>query len=183
MPEYYNTLESHFSRADKKKETQPKKYSLFRLSCPLWTKTRYHSDNSTTVSCINKFGTSRSQECDFIRKEIWQWASISSIWLSPTHLPGIQSTEADFESRKYEIHTEWKLNESVLHLICRELGFSPTIVLFATRINTQLRTFFSYRPDTNRAAVNAFLRNWGKKVLCIPFICMFIQNPSKNLSG
>ena len=35
--------------------------------------------NSTTLLSINKFGTSRSQECDSITKEIWQWASDYSI--------------------------------------------------------------------------------------------------------
>ena len=83
---------------------------------------------------------------------MWQWVSDSSLWLSATHLPGIQNTEAHFESRKYEIHTEWKLNESVFHFICGELGFSPTIDLLATRINTQLRTFVSYRPNPNCVA-------------------------------
>ena len=99
----------------------------------------------------------------FITKEIWHWASDSSIWLSATHLPGIQNTEADFESRKYEIHTELKLNESVFHFIYGELGFFPTIDLFATILNTQLGTFVSYRPDPNCVAVNSFLMNWGKK--------------------
>ena len=61
--------------------------------------------NSTILVSINKFGTSRSQECDSVTKEIWQWASDYSIWL-PAHLQGMQNTEADFESRKYEIHTE-----------------------------------------------------------------------------
>ena len=46
LPEHYNTLESHFSRVYKKKETQPKKHSSFSLSCSLWTKTRYHISQS-----------------------------------------------------------------------------------------------------------------------------------------
>ena len=83
---------------------------------------------------------------------MWQWVPDSSLWLSATPLPGIQNTEADVESRKYEIHTEWKLNESVFHFICGELGFSPTIDLLATGINTQLRTFVSYRPNPNCVA-------------------------------
>ena len=75
----------------------------------------------------------------------------------------MQNKEADFESRKHEIHTDWKLNESVFHFICGELGFSPAIDLFATRINTQMRTFVSYRPDPNSVEVNAFLINWEKE--------------------
>ena len=110
----------------------------------------------------------------FITKEIWHWASDSSIWLSATHLPEIQNTEADFESRKYEIHTELKLNESVLHFIYGELGFFPTIDLFATILNTQLGTFVSYRPDPNCVAVNSFLMNWGKEKFYSfpPFACL-----------
>ena len=65
--------------------------------------------NSTAVACINKSGKTRSQECDSVTKEIWQWVSDSSVWLSATHLTGRRNAEADFESRKYEIHTEWKL--------------------------------------------------------------------------
>ena len=37
---------SHISAVYKKKKTQPKKYSSFRLSCPLWTKTRYHTSQN-----------------------------------------------------------------------------------------------------------------------------------------
>ena len=86
------------------------------------------------------------------------WPSDSAIWLSATHLLRIQMTEADYESRKHEIHTEWKLSKPVFHFIYGELGFSPSIDLFATRTNTQLRTFVSYRPDPNCVAVNAFLK-------------------------
>lgn len=132
------------------------------------------TDNSTAVACINKFGTSRSQECDIIAKQIWFWASQSNIWLSATHLPGKENTEADYESRKHEVHTEWKLNESIFHFICEELQFSPQIDLFATRINTQLQTFVSYRPDPDCFAVNAFLLNWGKEKFYAfpPFACL-----------
>ena len=77
-----------------------------------------NTNNSTAVTRINKFGTSRSQECDPLTKEIWQRASDTSIWFSATHLPGIQNTEADFESWKHKIHTEWKLKQSVFHFTC-----------------------------------------------------------------
>ena len=45
---------------------------------------------------------------------------------------------------------------------CRELDFSPNIDLFATRINTQLSIFASYRPDPDCFAVNLFLLDWVK---------------------
>ena len=38
------------------------------------------TDNSTAVASKNKFGPSRSQQCDSATKEIWQWASNSAIF-------------------------------------------------------------------------------------------------------
>ena len=46
VSEHNNPLESYFSRVHKKKKKQLKKNSPFRLSSPLWTKTRYHSCQS-----------------------------------------------------------------------------------------------------------------------------------------
>ena len=55
-------------------------------------------DNSTAVACINKFGTSHSGKCNTLTKQIWKWAQENENWLSATHIPGIQNTEADLES-------------------------------------------------------------------------------------
>ena len=44
--EQYNTLEPHFIRVHKKNKTQPKKYSSFRHSCHIWTKTMHHNSIS-----------------------------------------------------------------------------------------------------------------------------------------
>ena len=75
------------------------------------------TDNSTAVAYINKFGASRSQECGSVTKEISNSAN-SAIWLSPTHLPETQNTEADFtRNTKHQIQTEWKLNKFVFHFI------------------------------------------------------------------
>ena len=57
------------------------------------------------------------------------------------------------------------------------------IDLFATRTNTQLRPFVSYRTNLNCVAVNVFLINWEKNILYIFSICVFIQIPSKDLAG
>ena len=79
-----------------------------------------------------------------------------------THIPGIQNVEADLESRKNEVHTEWKLRENIFSSICSQLNTNLKIDLFATRLNTQLRTFVSYRPDPKCIAVNAFFLDWSK---------------------
>ena len=119
-------------------------------------------DNSTAVACINKFGTSHSEKCDTLSKEIWKWAQENGNWLSATHIPGIQNTEADLESRKNEVHTKWKCRENLFSSVCPQLSTNLKIDLFATRLNTQLSTFVSYRPSPKCIAVNAFLLDWSK---------------------
>ena len=40
-------------------------------------------DNSTTVACINKFGTSHSGKCNTLTKQIWKWARKMKIGSQP----------------------------------------------------------------------------------------------------
>ena len=91
-----------------------------------------------------------------------------------THIPGIQNTEADLKSQKNEVHTEWKLKKNIFSSICSQLNANPKIDLFATRLNTQLSTFASYRPDSKCIAVNAFLLDWSKLDFYefSPFVCV-----------
>ena len=95
-------------------------------------------------------------------------------WLSATPIPGIQNTEPDLESQKNEVHTVWKLRENTYNNICSQLSTSPKIDLFATRLNTQLSTFVSYRPDPKYIAVNAFLLDWSELDFYAfpPFVCL-----------
>ena len=70
--------------------------------------------NSTAVACINKFGTSHSGKSDTLSKQICKWAQENENWLSATHIPRIQNTDVNLESRKNEVHTEWKLRKIYL---------------------------------------------------------------------
>ena len=93
------------------------------------------------MACINIFDTSNSGKRDTLSKQIWKWAQENENWLSATHIPGIQNTEADLESQKNEVHTEWKPRENIFNNICSQLYTNPEIELFATILNTQLSTF------------------------------------------
>ena len=130
-------------------------------------------DNSTAMACINKFGTSHSEKCDTLSKQIWKWAQENENWLSTTHIPGIQNTEADLESRKTYVYTKWKLRENIFSSIGSKLNTKPKIDLFVTRLNIQLTTFASYRPDPKCIAVNAFHLGWSilNFNAFLPFVC------------
>lgn len=64
--------------------------------------------NSTVVACINKFGISHSPKCSVLTKQIWEYSHTKSNWF--------------LESRKDEVHIEWKLGEIVFPFIWRELN-------------------------------------------------------------
>ena len=118
------------------------------------------SDNTTAVASVNKFGSIKSKECDRVATAIWNWAMSRNIHLSASHIPGVDNLEADAESRKMEVHTEWQLKPSIFDHVCRVLDFLPSMDLFASRINHQLPLYMSYRPDPGCVAVDAFLEHW-----------------------
>ena len=62
---------------------------------------------------------------------------MNDIWLTCTHIPGVQNREADQASRKFNDNLEWKLDENISHQTCERFG-KPDIDLFASRKNTQL---------------------------------------------
>ena len=73
-------------------------------------------DNTTSCSYIKKFG-GRSEELDMIARDIWFWCLEREIHLSVAHVPGVDNTEADEESRKVNDDTEWSLTSQVFDAI------------------------------------------------------------------
>ena len=66
------------------------------------------------------------------------------------------------------------MNESIYHSVVSRFDFLPTIDLFASRINTQLAQFISYRPDPDALHINAFTVDWHDyNFYCFPpFSCI-----------
>ena len=94
-------------------------------------------DNTNAIAWIKNMGTSRSESGNQLTFTVWEWCTERGIWLSAAHIPGVLNTEADEESRKVNTDTEWKLDCEVLETTLKELNFSPTIDLFASRLNAQ----------------------------------------------
>ena len=117
-------------------------------------------DNTTAVACVNKMGTSHSKHCNMITKQIWDFCIEKGVWLSAAHVPGRENVDADLESRKINYDTEWKLNTELLQQAFHILGANPDLDLFASRINTQLSSYVSFKPDPGAKAVDAFTLNW-----------------------
>ena len=118
-------------------------------------------DNTTAVAYINKKGGTVSKSCNERTFEIWSWAIQHNIWLSASHVPGLENHVADLKSRHFNDNKEWSLNPKMFKLLCQTFG-RPEIDLFATRLNSKCQKYVSYKPDPNATDVDAFSMNWGK---------------------
>ena len=116
-------------------------------------------DNTTAVAYINHLGGTVSRELVNLTKNLWMWCLERNIHITAQHLPGIQNTVADAESRSQTDRTDWKLSPNIFHKI--QQTFGPLEVdLFATRLSAQCQRYFSWRPDPSAEATDAFLQVW-----------------------
>ena len=105
-------------------------------------------------------GTCHSNTINKLVIDIWEWCITHNIWLTASHIPGIQNSAADFESRKTRRETEWSLNSIVFQKAIDEVHFQPDVNLFASRLNYKCKRYVSYQPDPGSYAVNAFYIKW-----------------------
>ena len=117
------------------------------------------SDNVTTVAYINHLGGTKSCTLVEIAKELWTWCFQRGIALQAQHLPGKPNLHADFMSRHLRDRTDWILNPALFKFI-KQLWGPLEIDLFATRFSHQLPRFFSWRPDPETEATDAFSQDW-----------------------
>lgn len=117
-------------------------------------------DNTTAVTTINQMGTCHSWLNNQLAHQIWMWCIDHRIWLTVTHIPGKQNTEADRESRVSRRETEWTLQKPLFDAAIKKLGVTPDVDLFASRLNFQLKPYIAYKPDPEAHAINAFHVSW-----------------------
>ena len=138
-------------------------YFGLKALCAQFTDTHIKvlTDNTTTVAYINHMGGSHSNPCNDVARDIWLWSIQQNIWLTVTHIPGKQNTEADEASRVFSDDTEWKLCTNIFEQICTRFG-QPDIDLFASRTNYQCKPFVAWRPDPDALHIDAFTLDWGE---------------------
>lgn len=117
-------------------------------------------DNTTAVAYVNKMGGSHSPACNGIAIEIWQWALNKGVWLSASHVPGVDNVIADNKSRRFNDNIEWSLSSDAFVKTCHHFG-KPSIDLFASRLNAKCKDYYSWKPDPSAIAIDAFVQNWS----------------------
>ena len=118
------------------------------------------SDSTTAIACINKLSTSHSELCYHITKQIWEWADKKDIHITATQVPGHKNINADRESRELSYDLEWILWPKSLHKALKILKFNPEADIFASNINYQFHTYFSYKADPKAKVVDSFTVSW-----------------------
>ena len=116
-------------------------------------------DSVSALSYINKLGGTISPQLNRLAKELWLWCMEKNILLKAQHLPGVDNTIADNESRVMKDRSDWMLCPETFHQINQRLG-PLEVDLFASRLTNQLPNFVSWRPDPMAMATDAFTLNW-----------------------
>ena len=111
-------------------------------------------DNASAIAYINKIGGIKSVEMDNLASQMWNWCCDREIWISSSHIPG-KSNIADFESRNFNDNVEWMLDSEIFDHLTALWG-KPSIDNFASRLNTQLPRYVSWKPDPDADVVDAF---------------------------
>ena len=117
-------------------------------------------DNVTAVSYINQKGGTVSQLLCQLALTIWTWRVERNITLLAEHLPGHLNIQADEKSRTAKDRCNWMLNQSIFQRINSVMG-PLEMDLLASRLTKQLPRFYSWRPDPEAEATDAFMQNWA----------------------
>ena len=118
---------------------------------------RIESDNTTTVTYINKEGGVFSPALNREALRLYEWVVPRNIQLQVVHRPGVDNVLADYLSHNVADPTEWSLHgKLVRHLFA--MGGRPQIDLFASASNTHLPLLYSRAYHLEAIALNALLQ-------------------------
>ena len=117
-------------------------------------------DNSTVVAYVSKQGGTHSRSMCELTSRLLKWTEDVDVHLEARYLPGQNNVLADLLSRRDQaIATEWTLHRQVAKALLSSWG-SPSIDLFASRLNAQLPVYCSLVPDDQAALEDAFRHPW-----------------------
>ena len=134
------------------------------------------SDNTMAISYIRSMGGMSSKLRTKIVRDLWNTAVENNTWFTITHIPGILNTESDIASRFLNDRTEWEISSSLFNKIKLHHAVTPSVNLFASRLNKKLPNYCSFGSDPFCSYVDAFTFSWDK------FPCSYIYAPFNLLS-
>lgn len=118
-------------------------------------------DNTTAIAYINRMGGVQYPQLNKLARDIWNWCEERKIWVFASYIPSKENTDADRESSRSNVDTEWELGFSFFDNIVEKWGW-PDIDLFASRNNAKVSTFCAWKRDPDALFIDAFTLNWKK---------------------
>lgn len=110
-----------------------------------------------------------------LARDIWQWCEEKEIWVVASYIPSQENTDADRESRRTNIDTEWELVNFAFNKIENRWGH-PEIDLFASRNNAKISKFCSWQRDPEAWTIDAFTLDWKNfKFYAFPPFSMILK--------
>ena len=117
------------------------------------------SDNSTTVSYINKQGGTHSLSLFKLAQDLWDCCDLHQITPTALHLAGVDNVLADALSRGNYCPMEWSLHRQTLMSLW-QVWDRPIVDMFAMARNSQLPVYYSLGVDPQGSGTNALNMNW-----------------------
>lgn len=117
-------------------------------------------DNTTAISYVNKMGGVQYPHLNKVANMIWKWCEERGIFIFASYIKSSLNTEADSESRKLNIDTEWELAAYAYSKIINTFGH-PHIDLFASRANAKCNKYISWKRDPDAHNIDAFTIDWA----------------------
>lgn len=137
------------------------------------------SDNSTSVSYLNRMGGTHSSSLCSLSLKIWSLIHELGADIQAVHIAGTSNQKADFFSRADFSCHEYSLSQSTFDDLLDNLHISLEVDVFASRLNYKLPCYFSRYFDPYSSSVNAFSSSWPRSVYMFPPINLIGKTLSK----
>lgn len=132
-------------------------------------------DNMTAIAYINRMGGVQYEHLNEITRQIWQWCEERHIFIFASYIKSKDNVDADRESRRTNIDTEWQLSQVAFNKITETYGF-PEIDLFASRLNAKCFLYVSWKRDPDAHNIDAFTINWKSYFFyCFPPFSLILK--------
>jgi hypothetical protein len=116
-------------------------------------------DNTVAMSYVNRQG-GRVPELSYAAEALWYWLLDRGATIRDVFLPGVQNVDADTASRWFIDHSEYQLLPRLFSQLSSLYGpFS--VDAFASRVNCQMRPFWSRWIDPDSAKRDALRQPWS----------------------
>ena len=133
-----------------------------RLKIKRSTRIQLFCDNKTVVGVINKGGSARSKPLNKWALTLFSLLQRRGLSIAAFHIKGSRNVLADLLSRNRPLSTEWELDIDSFQCICRRVGLTPEIDLFATHLNHKLKKFVTPYSHPEAVGSNALALDWNR---------------------